>query len=87
MANREQVKQRREWVENYVNRNKPTSLFQIAEMAKAAAIQALPENDESKVYYTIRKDVDHLREAGRLQEGDIAHNATIKATRGAVRLS
>jgi hypothetical protein len=72
MPTREEVSYRRKWVAYYVERHKPVTVTEVADMAHDLAIPSLPD-DPDKTYWIVAKDMQILRRSGAIEPGAVIY--------------
>ena len=67
------AKQRRAWVEDYINKNAPVTVKQVAEAGLEYGLKGLTSEDPQKAYWVISKDVLKLRKDKKIPLGSIVY--------------
>lgn len=67
------AKQRRTWVEDYITKNAPVTVKQVAEAGLGCGLKGLTSEDPQKAYWVVSKDILKLRKDGKVPLGSIVY--------------
>lgn len=67
------AKQRRAWVEDYINSHAPVTVKQVANAGIQYGLKGLTSEDPQKAYWVISKDVLKLRKDKKIPVGSIIY--------------
>ncbi|MCR9156648.1 MAG: hypothetical protein NXH80_05335 [Rhodobacteraceae bacterium] len=67
------AKQRRTWVQDYITKNAPVTVKQVAEAGLEHGLKGLTSEDAQKAYWVISKDILKLRKDKKIPLGSIIY--------------
>lgn len=67
------AKQRRTWVQDYITKNAPVTVKQVAEAGLEHGLKGLASEDPQKAYWVVSKDILKLRKEKEIPLGSIVY--------------